>query len=128
MNELIELYYNPEIGLTTTYKLYRKLNKRIPLKTIEKFINQQESYQIKKQDNRQKSYRPIAVYSTNNQWQIDLIDLSKTSHGNGGIRFLLCVVDVFSRKAFVISMKHKSDTTDATRRIISKEKASINSK
>ena len=49
MNKLRELYYNPKTGLISAYKLYIKLNKTIPLKTIEAFITQQESYQIKKQ-------------------------------------------------------------------------------
>jgi hypothetical protein len=49
MDELRELYYNPKTGLISAYKIYFKLNKTIPLKTaIEAFINQQESYQIKK--------------------------------------------------------------------------------
>jgi hypothetical protein len=54
MDELVELYYNPKIGLTSLYKLYIKLKKRIPLKTIEEFAKKQEIYQIKLQRNRPK--------------------------------------------------------------------------
>ena len=59
MDELRELYYNPKTGLISPYKLYVKLNKTIPLKTIEAFINQQESYQIKKHVKGYQSYKPI---------------------------------------------------------------------
>ena len=52
MDELIQLYYNPKTGLTSPYKLYLKLNKRIPLKKIEEFVKKQESYQRKLQRNR----------------------------------------------------------------------------
>ena len=52
MNELVELYYNPKVGLTSPYKLYLKLKKRIPLKTIQEIVKKQESYQIKLQRNR----------------------------------------------------------------------------
>jgi hypothetical protein len=68
MDELVELYYNPKIGLTSPYKLYIKLKKRIPLKTIEEFVKKQESYQIKLQRNRPKFFKPMVVYSANNQW------------------------------------------------------------
>ena len=92
MNELRELYYNPKTGLISTYKLYVKLNKTIPLKTIQAFITQQESYQIKKHVKVNQGYKPVTVYSSNDQWQIDLIDFSKYSRWNSGFKFLLCVV------------------------------------
>jgi transposase InsO family protein len=122
MNELRELYYNPMTGLISAYKLYIKLNKTIPLKTIEAFITQQESYQIKKQFKGNQGYKPITVYSSNDQWQIDLIDFSKYSRWNSGFKFLLCVVDVFSRKGFVSVLKSKSETTQAMMNILAIQK------
>jgi transposase InsO family protein len=122
MDELRELYYNPKTGLISAYKLYVKLNKTIPLKTIEAFINQQESYQIKKHVKSHQGYKPITVYSSNDQWQIDLIDFSKYSRWNSGFKFLLCVVDVFSRKGFVAALKSKSETTQAMKNILAKQK------
>jgi transposase InsO family protein len=122
MNELRELYYNPKTGLISAYKLYIKLNKTIPLKTIEAFITQQESYQIKKQFKGNQGYNPITVYSSNDQWQIDLIDFSKYSRWNSGFKFLLCVVDVFSRKGFVSALKSKSQTTQAMKNILALQK------
>jgi transposase InsO family protein len=122
MDELRELYYNSKTGLISAYKLYVKLNKTIPLKTIEAFINQQESYQIKKHVKSHQGYKPITVYSSNDQWQIDLIDFSKYSRWNSGFKFLLCVVDVFSRKGFVAALKSKSETTQAMKNILAKQK------
>jgi transposase InsO family protein len=122
MDELRELYYNPKTGLISPYKLYVKLNKTIPLKTIEAFITQQESYQIKKHVKGYQSYKPITVYSSNDQWQIDLIDFSKYSRWNSGFKFLLCVVDVFSRKGFVSALKSKSETTQAMMNILAIQK------
>jgi transposase InsO family protein len=63
----------------------------------------------------------MVVYSVNDQWQIDLFDFSKYSHWNSGYKYLLCVVDVFSRKAFVAALKRKSDTTDAMSKILVKD-------
>lgn len=67
-------------------------------------------------------FKPIVVYSANDQWQIDLFDFSRYSHWNYGYKYLLCCVDVFSRKAFVLANKKKSDTTEAMSKILTKNK------
>ncbi len=51
----------------------------------------------------------FAVYSRNDMWQMDLLDMSEYSRMNDGYKYLQCVIDVFSRKAFVIAMKHRRD-------------------
>ena len=81
------------------------------MSVIKKFIKEQEIYQITKNNNKHHQYKSINVYSTNNQWQIDLVDYSKYSKWNSGFKYLLYIVDVFSRKAFVIPIK-KSSTTE----------------
>jgi hypothetical protein len=64
------------------------------------------------------AFSPITVYSVNDQWQVDLIDLSKYARWNAGYKYLLCAIDVFSRKSFVVAMKRKSDTTNAMKVIL----------
>ena len=119
MDRLKELYYNPRTGFVSPYKIYIKLNKTIPLSVIKKFIKEQEISQITKNKNKHHQYKSINVYSTNNQWQIDLVDYSKFS---SGFKYLLCIVDVFSRKAFVIPIKKKSNTTEAMKNVLENQK------
>ena len=61
-------------------------------------------------------YRPIIrkfekrrVYSTfkNNIWGVYLADMQLLSKYNKGIRFLLCVIDIFSKYAWVVPLKDK---------------------
>ena len=49
------------------------------------------------------------VYSTfkDNIWGADLADMQLLSKYNKGIRFLLCVIDVFSKYAWVVPLKDK---------------------
>ncbi len=54
-----------------------------------------------------------SVNDRNDRWQIDLVELSRYPHWNSGFKYLLCAIDVSNRKAFVVPMKKKSDTTDA---------------
>jgi hypothetical protein len=98
--------------------MYLKLNKGIPLSKIKDFISRQEVNQIFQEIRKKPKYKPIVVYSKNNQWQVDLVDLSKYSKRNAGINYLLCVIDVFSRKAFVKPIKRKSNTTTAMAEIL----------
>ena len=49
------------------------------------------------------------VYSTfeDNIWGVDLADMQLLSKYNKGIRFLLCVIDIFSKYAWVVPLKGK---------------------
>ena len=49
------------------------------------------------------------VYSTfkDNIWGVDLADMQLLSKYNKGIRFLLCVIDIFSKYARVVTLKGK---------------------
>ena len=49
------------------------------------------------------------VYSTfkDNIWGVDLADMQLLSKYNKGIRFLFCVIDIFSKYAWVVSLKDK---------------------
>ena len=46
-----------------------------------------------------------------NIWGADLADMQLISKFNKGIRFLLCVVDIFSKYAWVIPLKDKKGIT-----------------
>ena len=45
------------------------------------------------------------------QWQADLADLSKLSEFNDKHRYLLCIIDVFSKYARVVPIKDKTGKT-----------------
>ena len=49
------------------------------------------------------------AYSTfkDNIWDVDLADMQLLSKYNKGIRFLLCVIDIFSKYAWVVPLKDK---------------------
>ena len=49
------------------------------------------------------------VYSTfkDNIWEVDLADMQLLSKYNKGIKFLFCVIDIFSKYAWVVPLKDK---------------------
>ena len=56
-----------------------------------------------------KNFKRRKVYSSfkDNIWDVDLADMQLISKYNKGIRYLLCVIDVFNRYAWVIPLKNK---------------------
>ena len=53
------------------------------------------------------SRRKTIVGGPNQQWQADLTDVSRLSRHNGGIKFHLTCIHVFSKKAWVVPHKDK---------------------
>ena len=49
----------------------------------------------------------ILHLKTINIWGVDLTDMQLLSKFNKGFRFLLCVIDIFSKYAWVIPLKDK---------------------
>ena len=56
-----------------------------------------------------RKFKKRKVYSTfkDNIWGVDLADMQLLSKYNKGIRFLLCVIDIFSKYACVLLLKDK---------------------
>ena len=60
-----------------------------------------------------RKFKKRKVYSSfkHNIWGADLVDMQLISKFNKGTRFLLCVIDVFSKYASVILLKDKKGVT-----------------
>ena len=56
-----------------------------------------------------KKFEKRKVYSQfkDNIWGVDLADMQSLSRKNKGIKYLLCVIDLYSKYAFVVTLKDK---------------------
>ena len=56
-----------------------------------------------------KKFNKRKVYSQfkDNVWGVDLADIQSLSRKNKGIKYLLCVIDLYSKYTFVIPLKDK---------------------
>ena len=55
-----------------------------------------------------------------NIWSADLADMQLISKFNMGFRFLLCIIDIFSKYAWVVSLKDKKSLIIAFQKILIK--------
>ena len=60
-----------------------------------------------------RKFKKRTVYSRfkDNIWGADLADMQLISKFNKGFRFLLCVIDIFSKYAWVVPLKDKKGIT-----------------
>lgn len=104
MSTLIEdEIVDPDIALWS----YSKLRKKFP--KLAKISKKLESQQILKPYKRNlKHYHTIVAEDILSSIQIDLLDIHQLSRLNKGVKFLFCIIDVYSRYAFVFPLKSKS--------------------
>ncbi len=70
-------------------------------------IKNVEAYSLHKYRRKKFIRRKTEASEIDEYWQVDLIDLSKIAWHNKGMKFLLCIIDVLSRFAWVIPLPNK---------------------
>ena len=103
---------NPEYdgyqrGLTSmVYKFFHKKSTGSGFKSSSILADELHKPVIKKFEKRK-------VYSQfkDNIWGVDLADMQSLSRKNKGIKYLLCVIDLYGKYAFVVPLKDKKGTS-----------------
>ena len=72
------------------------------------FLRSQNAYTLHKPLRKRFAHNPIVANNIDHQWEADLVDMSRFSRTNKGNTFLLTVVDVLSKYAWVVPVKRKS--------------------
>ena len=125
MSVLRKLYYDPATGFQGADKLYVKakaLDPTIKKKDVIAFLKKQETNQVHSAPKIIKHFYPIKANYQDHIWQADLMDLSASAHSNSGINYFLCVIDIWSRYAWVVMLKNKTNAScvEAFREIMMK--------
>lgn len=95
-------------GATNLLREARKINKKIDKKVVERWLEKQKAYVFHK-DRRLKFKRSsYNVGNIDDLWQTDLIDLQKFSWHNKGYRYIVAVIDCFSKFAWCVPIKKKT--------------------
>ena len=125
---LRKIYFSPLNPASFTgdpKKLYQAVKLKLPSvteKQVIKWLHQQHTYQLHKSSPNRRSvqYAQVVVPGPNHQLDMDLMYVTKIKNYNRSYNYLLVVVDVFSRKAYVAPLKVKtaSATLEAFKGII----------
>lgn len=108
MDQLEKLYVDYSFP---SYQKFVELAKQnsinITPKEIKKFLENQKTYQLYKQAKRVVGH-PIVTGKPFEAYQCDLTDMSKLSKQNKGYKYILLIIDIFTRYAIGIPLKSKS--------------------
>ena len=120
--QLREIYYNPETGFHGAESLYKKARAEglsLSRREIKDWLQTQLTYTLHKPLHTRRR-RATYVSKIDQQWQADLVEMQQFAKDNGGIRYLLTVIDVLSKYAWAVPIKTKTgdDTLDAFKSII----------
>lgn len=94
-------------------KLFIILKKDYPnisRKLIKSVIDSQLSHQLHKKQT-DKIHGHMTAYNQNEKWIMDLSDMSNFSTTNKGYKWILFIIDVFTRKLMSMSLKNKKSDT-----------------
>jgi len=72
-----------------------------------------------------KKFRKVMTYKINDIWSADIVDMQSLEKFNDGYKYILTVIDIFSRYAWAIPLKTKTakETSKAFETIINQTKA-----
>ncbi len=131
------MYYNIHINIMDDIlSLYKKYNRpgaqkllqlsksegiQTTLKDIKDFISSRtEEQQLKESRHTKQSQGHIVSYNPFNRLQLDIFVLKKYESHYKGYGYILCIIDIFSRKVWTYPMKSKSltDTTPAIKKFL----------
>ena len=110
-NVLQGIYNDNKVGLghgiTQFYLIVTDKFLNITRKEVERFLKRQPDYQLtsKPPPKRVKTQR---YFKENVAWALDLIDISRYSTHNKNFRYILSMVDLFSKKVYLRAIKRKT--------------------
>ncbi len=123
-------YYNPNSPsyFASTNQLYRTAKehgRKITKKTIEDWLNKQTVHGLHKPLRRRFPRNKVITAGIDWDWQLDLMDMGQSmAKSNNGRRYILTVIDVFSKWCWAVAIKSKRppDAVAAFKQVLGRSK------
>lgn len=104
---LSDVYYDIKhpAGFTSIAKLAKASD--VNENVVRSWLKEQPAYTLHRQARKNYPTRPYIIHDIDEQWQADLADVTLIANLNQGYRFILTVIDIFSRYAWARPLKSK---------------------
>ena len=123
---LRSIYFDPksEAGFSSIDKLYAAAKLKDPhvsREDVRNWLASELTYSLHAPSRENFTRNRCVVEHVDEQWQADLVDMSSVKRSNSNYSFILTVIDMFSKYAFTVPLKHKSGLSlkDAFHKIFS---------
>ena len=110
---LANIYYNPKHpgSFSGPHKLQKVIQQegkhQIGLSAIKKWLSAQETYTLHRSARHKVVRNKVVVDGLDDQWDLDLMDMTNIAEHNDGYRYVLLAIDIFSRYVWVEPLKSK---------------------
>ena len=105
--KLLTSYHNPSqsgnLGGVTSFARTLKL----PVQKVREVLEKDLGYMLHRPRRRRFPTLPVLVFNIDEQWVANLVEIQNISKYNKGMRYLLMVIDAFSKYAWVEPIKTK---------------------
>ena len=110
--QLHQIYYDAKDpgsygGVDKLYRRARELGIQVNRQQVQEFLTDQQAYSLHKPVRKNFKRNKTFVNGIDHLWQADLADMQDLSRDNQGHRYILTVIDVFSKFAWTIPVKDK---------------------
>ena len=105
--KLRDVYY--DIYHPASYGSINKLSKAtgVHREKVKAWLKEQPAYTLHRQARKKYPTRQYIVNDIDEQWQADLAEVGLIADKNQGYRYILTVIDIFSRYAWARPLKNK---------------------
>lgn len=107
---LLSLYHDPGVAGSLWGVRRFALAQHIPLSKAKKVLEQDLGYTLHKPGRQHFSTLPVLVYGIDEQWVANLVEVQRLSKNDRGNRYLLTIIDVLSKFAWVQALKAETGT------------------
>jgi transposase InsO family protein len=113
---LKNIYFNLDnpssyTSVTGLHRAARLVDDNITKERVKLFLAEQEAYTMHKAIRSKFPTTPTVSVAKDQYWQIDLTDMSSISSVNNDIKFILFVIDVYTRYLWLRDLKNKKTET-----------------
>lgn len=95
-------------GVNKLYVEAKKVLPELELSTVERFLSGENAYTLHKPVVHKFKRNKIIVSRINEQFEADLVDMINFSRANKGFKYLLVIIDCFSKVLYVFPLKNKT--------------------
>lgn len=111
--ELKDIYYDAAQsgsygGVEGLYRRAHELGHKIGRKSVKEFLSKQNTYSLHRDRRHRFRRNATIVGGIDRQWQADLADVHSIAKYNDNIRYILTVIDCFSKYAWAVPVPSKN--------------------
>ena len=111
--DLKQLYRDPKFkgafgGRKQFYRAVKENYPNVKWRQVKDYLKKDDGYTLHRPIRKPRKYRRILTKHINYLWQIDLVDMSSLARINKNFKWIIMVIDCFSKKLWAIKTKRKT--------------------